>query len=256
MAKNAITLADLNTALKPLIEAINRLREDNVASNTQTSEIHAMVTNISVKLDTIDQTTQKTLDEAGKSAPKKAATRKPVGKKAATKKAPARRGKKADAEEADADAEEPAADDAEDAAEEPAIDDADDADDAAEDDSESKKPSKKKAPPKKASKAPAKKPTKASAKKPSAPRVNKMTIFKDQYKKDETSFDKWLTAKVKKEIAEENAESWGKASGDALVAKKASAYYAYMNANHADVVDNLKKTHTAEEADDDGETSE
>lgn len=250
MAK-AITLADLNAALKPIIEALNKLREDQTSNSSQVSETHSMITNLSVKMDTLEQTTGATLSEVSKPVTKKATGRKPAAPKKAPKKAPMKRGAKAktteaeDTEDVDPD---PAAVDAEDTdpaadtgdADPAAVDteDADpDADDASPADTTDTSKKSKKLPVKKAVVKKAVK--KAAPKKVAAPRLNKMTIFKDEYKTNPSQFDKYLTAKVKKALESEN-EKWSEMSGDALANAQRTAYYHYMKDNHDDVLESLK----------------
>lgn len=254
MAK-AITLADLNAALKPIIEALNKLREDQTSNSSQVSETHSMITNLSVKMDTLEQTTGATLSEVSKPVTKKATGRKPAAPKKAPKKAPMKRGAKAktteaedtedvdpdpaavdaddtgdvDADTADAEDADPAAVDTEDA--DPDADDASPAD-TTDTSKKSKKLPVKKAVVKKAVK-------KAAPKKVAAPRLNKMTIFKDEYKTNPSQFDKYLTAKVKKALESEN-EKWSEMSGDALANAQRTAYYHYMKDNHDDVLESLK----------------
>lgn len=256
MAKN-ITLADLNTALKPIIEALNKLREDQTSNSSQVLEMHSMVTNLSVKMDTLEQTTGATLGEVSKPAVKKSAGRKP-----AVRKVPTKRGTKAKVEQAteSADQEEIVNQtdgveqaDQDDPTEQTEHDDPSDeadqteqtehdypADEAEESDSgtKSKKAAVKKTAAKKAT---VKKATvkKAAPKKTAAPRLNKMTIFKDEYKNNPSQFDQFLTAKVKKEILSEN-DKWSEMSGDALANAQRTAYYHYMKDNHDDVLESLK----------------
>jgi hypothetical protein len=246
-----VTMADLNAAIKPLIEAINRQREEISANGSQQSEILQIVTGLSVKFDCVDQTTSQTLDEISKVAIKKAGGRKPATKKAPAKKAPA---KKAPTKKKIA---EPVVDDADEDAEEPAEEDAEEPA-AEEDDEESKKPTKK-PPPKKAlvKKAPAK----ASTKKPkttakkAAPRVYKMNLFKEAYTADPKSFNKQLTKDVLNTILAENKEKWDELSGDALETAKINAYFHYVKDNHDDILEELKKKFLAkaENADVDAE---
>ncbi len=275
MAKS-ITLADLNNALKPIIEAINKLREEQGSTSTQVFEMHSMVTNVSVKMDTLEQTAGATLSEVSKPVVKKATTRKSTaGRKTAAKRAPTKRGTKAAAPAADE--ANPAADD--DAEADPAADDDAEADPAADDDAEAANdddadpadgddtPAPKKAAVKKAAVKKAAAPKKtapkkavpkkaAAAKKTTVARLNKMTIFKNAYKEDPSKFDKYLTAKVKKTIETAN-DKWQGKSGDALTTAQVSAYYHHMKDNHDDVLEELKaaiaaaKTNGADTNDDD-----
>jgi hypothetical protein len=222
MAK-AITVSDLNTALKPILEALNRLREELTSHSSQVSEMHAMVTNISTKIDTLEQTAGATLSEISKPVVKKPTTRKPAAqKKPPTAKPPTKRGTKAEEEEEEEPEEEP---------EEPQT------------------PVNKKAQVKTA-KAPVKT---AAAKKQAAPRFNKMTIFKEVFKLDPKKFDKYLTSKVKKEIFEAN-DTWKELSEEQLAGAKRNAYYHYMKDNHDDVLEEIKTAYIEKEAADEADT--
>ncbi len=187
MSGKALTLKELNEALAPLIELIRCSREENLANSTQVSEMHQMVTAISLKLDTVDQTIKSNALDTARPAPKKLTGRKGAGTKKATEKKtadkkPVKRGtKKAepDADEPDAGAEDEV--DAADAAED--VDDADEPD-AAEEDAESTA-SAKTAGVKKGAKAEkvekTEKVEKASAAKPTKPAVKK-TVAKPPVK--------------------------------------------------------------------------
>ncbi len=223
MAK-AITLADLNNALKPILEALNKLREESTTCSSQISETHAMVTNISVKIDTLEQTAGATLSEISKPVTRKTtAPRKAAAPRKAPAKAPTKRGTKAtteDTTEADEDA-----DNAEDATE-------------AEEDVEPETPVNKKAAIKTA-KPVAKAPAKTTVKKTTAVRLNKMTIFKEMFKSDPSKFDKYLTNKVKKEIEAAN-KKWSELEDEQLANAKRTAYYHYMKDNHNEVLEEFK----------------
>jgi len=221
MAK-ALTLSELNAALKPIHDALTRLKEELTTHSTQVSEMHAMVTNISVKLDTLEQTAGATLSEISKPVVKKTAPRKAaVPRKPVTAKPPTKRGTRV--------TEEPVEDEAE------AEEDAEPAEEDAEEE-EPATPVNKKA----AVKIVTKPPSKAAAKKPAPPRLNKMTIFKDAHKATPSKFDKYLTAKVKKSIDAANSEKWKDMSAEQLANAQRDAYYHHMKDNHNDVLEALK----------------
>ena len=264
-----VTLADLTNALKPIIETMARLREEHMANKSQISEIHGMTTNISVKIDTLEQTTGATLSEVSKPVVKKTIGRKPVaGRKPATSKKPViRRGAKTTPQK---DVEVPddsitdgdtlegndQKTDLEDAAEvddqkteldDAVAVDADDGDIQDNTQEEIKLPVKKaeiKLPIKKAeTKLPVKKSVtkKPAAKKPvTAPRPNKMTIFRDVYKSNPEKFDEYLTAKVKNNINVENNKKWKDLQPEPLATAQRTAYYHYMKDNYNDVLEQLK----------------
>jgi hypothetical protein len=257
MAK-PITISDLHAALKPIIEAINKLREETSSYTSEISEIHNMTTSISVKIDTLEQTAGATLSEVSKPVVKKATGRKPATvRKPVVKKAPTKRGgKPMDAPQADLDDQQADPDmdnlddtqaDADDAVEPDLDDDADNLDEEADnveaEEAEQSDDSSKKVAPKKVSvvvKKPA--PKKTSVKAPvKAPlqRLNKMTLFKDIFKSNPAKFDKYLTAKVKKSIDAEN-EKFKELSGESLATAQRSAYYTYMRTHHDDVLESLK----------------
>lgn len=218
----SITLADLNNALDPLIKAINYNRETSTSTNVQLSEIHQMVTSLSVKFDCIEQTVSQTSDELSKVVTKKATGRKPAAKKSAIVKKP---NAKKTAKKEDDDAE-PAEEE-----EEPAPVDVE-PDDVEDDEEESKKPKK----------ASVKKSTRKSTKKPAAPaRINKMNLFKTTYKNNPNAFDKYLTAKIKKQIEEDEKREWDNLNGAPLENAIIMAYYNYIKTNHDDVLESLKK---------------
>ncbi len=84
---SSVTMADLNMAVKPLMETFNKLREELSSNGSQLSEILQIVTGLSVKFDTVEQTVSNLNDES--KVPKKTGGRKPVAKGA--KKPPAKK---------------------------------------------------------------------------------------------------------------------------------------------------------------------
>jgi hypothetical protein len=282
MSSKPITLSDLNTALKPLIEAVARLREEHNTSSTQVSEMHNMLTNLSMKMDTLEQTAGATHIELSKQVVKKSSGRKPAAAKPAAKpvvkpsakpsvkKAPIKKAPSKKAVDAEADAGGDAGgDDGEDDGEGDGAGDGDgegdgdadadgDGDDHTLDDgsapdatsdaestaSSTTKNASKKVPiktttvptkPKKEPAAPAAKPD----------RYNKMSIFSELYKADPTQFDTYLTAKVKKAIADENSEKWAGATPARLASNKIAAYWQYMKTKHDDVMEKMKEEYIA-----------
>lgn len=219
----SITLADLNNALDPLIKAINYNRETSTSTNVQLSEIHQMVTSLSVKFDCIEQTVSQTSDELSKVVTKKATGRKPAAKKTSVIKKPA--AKKTAKKDEDDDVE-PAEEE-----EEPVPAEAEEEDE--EEDEESKKPAKK---------AVVKKTTRKPVKKPAAPsRINKMNLFKTTYKNTPNVFDKYLTVKVKKQIEDTDKKHWEGLTGAPLENAHIMSYYNYIKNNHDNVLEDLKK---------------
>jgi outer membrane biosynthesis protein TonB len=246
MSRNAITLSDLNDAVKPLIEAINKLREEQAMSTVQMSELYQMMSNFSTKMDLLDQ--QKNIASPVKAPVKRAVAKrgakkttaddeeeedteeKTEEKKAVKKPAPAKRGTKKAEPEPEVDAEEA------------------EVETEAEVEVETKtkptakkvaaKPAVKKAPAKKASKAPAK----------TVRPLNKMTFFNQAFDEDEHYFDTYLTPKIKQSIADENAEEWKDAKGDALKALKKKMYYHYMKDNLNDKLQSMKEAYIEEHA--------
>jgi len=237
-------MCELKNALKPIVELLNKLREEHVSNSVQISEMHAMLTNMSVKMDTIEQTAGATLTDVSKLTVKKTAVRKPAVKPA-VRKPPVKRGKKA-TEDADHDTDVDQDVDQDADADQNTDVDADvdhDADSKAGDsDTDSKTDAKKET----AKKLPVKKATtKKAPVKATAPRHNKMVIFKNMYKTDPSKFDKQLTAKVKKQLETENAEALEGLSNDGLNNQKLAIYYKYMAAKHDDILEEIKRAHIA-----------
>lgn len=253
MSKN-ITLSDLNDAIKPLIEAMNKLREECLGNSTQVSEMHQMLTTVSLKLDAVDQTVTTAAATSTRTTGKKL-----VGRKGAGEKKPTKRGAKKVAEPAE---EDDAEDDNGNAEEDNAEDDnnapEDDNDDAGDKESTKAGKSVKKAPPKKAAtKASAKastkttKTTKKAATTTKKKQFNKMNFFKKEFEADETQFYKTLTKKIrdKVEAEKENADKLKELEGDALKRARANIYYHYLKDNNADVLEGLRAKFDAENAD-------
>ena len=209
-----VTLADLSEALKPLSDAVRCLREEQGMCNTQLSEVYNMVTNISTKMDMIDQRRFEDVPVKKTPAKKTPAKKTPVktaveskaenatdtddaadtevpetktpAKKTPAKKTPAKKTATA-AVDADADVDNEAETDTKSAADTDA------------DETETLK----KTVPKKPA---ARKQAKAPVKKERV--LNKMEFFNKMYDEDETYFDTYLTPKIRKEIAAENSDAW------------------------------------------------
>jgi hypothetical protein len=235
-AKNAITLADLNDAIRPLIEALNKI-------NLQQSEMYQMITNISVKLDAVEQKAEQA-SESNRSAPKKLVGRGKTSstKKATTKKATTKKSKKTE--------------ESEDEVEEEEVVEVVEEDDEEE---EEKKAPVKKAPVKKApvKKASTKKTTTKKAETKKAPaKANIMTVFKLKFKENEKQFVKWLTPEIKKEIETENKDVWEELEGDELMTKRANVYYSYMKEHHEDVLKEFRDKYAKETSEEPEEGAE
>ncbi len=230
----SITLADLNEAIKPLIEAMNRQREEQTSNNSQLAEMYQMMTSISVKLDVVEQKTNEASESSRTPLKKPVGRGKAAAKKAPAKKAPAKKVTTKKTNEEDEDVEEGSNyEEGEEEGEEPK--------------KQSKKAPVKKAPVKKApvKKAPVKKAPvkKVTTKKTTKTTVkpNIMAVFKLKFKENEKQFDKWITAKVKKEMEAEYKDVWDGLDGDDLINKRVAVYYAYMRENHKDVLEEFKE---------------
>jgi len=257
----ALTLSDLAEALKPINLALKQMKEERTQNDTQLSEIHNMAVETSTKLDLFNGHFASIIASlAAQPAPKKL-----VGRKGSTKKAPAKKatkkGKKggdddepkeaSEAEDKDEDAPE-----AEDKDEDtPEAEDKDEDAPEAEESGSKKKKVVKKAPAKKVvKKEPVKKTTKAAKKKEPAKKpakLNKMQYFKKVFEEDSSTFDKYLTARVKKAVDAENKEKFDALEGANLQKAKVNAYYTYFRDNHGDELDKMRDAYVAENAEGD-----
>lgn len=204
-SKKVLTLSDLKTALSPLVDAIESLKNDTTTATAQILEIHQVCTNLSVKLDNLDQSIDTTTPAKKKRPPPKKPARVPTKKNSAIDDVVA-------------------SDDDDDATAK--ADDADDADntDAEESDSSVRKPVKK---------VPSRK---TSAKKPAPVKrnPNKMDYFKKKFDEDPSYFDDYLNETVKADIANKHKSTWKNLSSDKLHVAHRKAYYEYMKNNHDD----------------------
>jgi hypothetical protein len=80
-----------------------------------------------------------------------------------------------------------------------------------------------------------------------------MAVFKLKFKENEKQFDKWITAKVKKEIESENKDVWEGLEGDELSNKRLAVYYNYMKENHKDVLEDFKNKYNSDESEENQE---
>jgi hypothetical protein len=213
MAK-PVTLAELNTALKPLFEAIKRLSEDQTHSNAQVSELHSITSALSAKMDILSNNIDSKEADA-KSKTVKKTTRKTTKTTEEPKvvKMPTKIGSKVVDPEPMQDPEQEA---------EPVLEDEPEAEPQVEE---------KKIPTKKALPTKAKAKPKVQAKPKSNAKLNKMTYFNLAYEKTPEVFDEYLTEEVKTELAEQNSDTWSKASKVELAKLQKAAYYAYMKDN-------------------------
>jgi hypothetical protein len=265
-ASKSLTMADLNSAIKPLIESMNRFRETQTGSDAMLNELSQMVTNIMVRLDAHDQTIHSAVTDAvKKAAPKKLAGK---GKAAAkkTSKPQLRKGvKKQSEEENEEEAPEEVPEEQEEAPEEQetVLDEQEEApedqEEAPEDEKKTKKIATKKAVNKVPVKKTAAKPTakKAPAKKTAKPKTktnpNIMTIFKNAFRENEGQFDKVITLKVKKEIESANAGAWSELEGESLLNARANVYREYIKNNHKQVLEGLKEAFAKKQAEEENE---
>lgn len=237
MSRAGISIDDLRHALAPLSQAIEALKEEQMRSTAQVSEMYMLLTNslsgLSSKLDVIDQNTgynntepvkkpaaKKPSVKSASKTPAKAPAKTTASKKAPSVKKPAVK-KGADEEESDEEVESSVH---EEASSETA------------DQEEKKSNDKPVAPKKRATK------SKTTKKAPVVQKrnLNKIEFFNKMYEEDDTYFDMYLTPDVKKSIASEHAAEWKKLPGDELHIEKRKEYYHYMKNNHDDKLQALK----------------
>lgn len=208
-----VTVADLNDALQPLIDAVESIQSSSTVSahhTTQTAlaELTTLCFELSSKMDVL-------LKKSGVTA----AETKALPKKRAVAKKPAVRKKALDSsgsEASDDDTVNTAADDNEDS-------------DTEQQQVTQRKPAKT-----------VKKPTKAPAKKATTGKLNVMMAFRKLYAEDSTFCDSYLKPKIKEQIAEDNAEKWSKLPSAKLPDAQRDAYYNYMKTKHGSVLQTMR----------------
>ena len=201
--------------VKTITASLEELRREHAVTSAQVSELHLLITrldSLSAKLDMLDQLSA---EPAAKPVPKK----RTVAKKAADEEElvsaePKALPKKKAVKKA-ADEEEPIADS------DPEV--------------PPSKPRAKKAPKAVASEA-----------KP-AREINIMQYFNQEYARDPTTFDMYLTKAIKKEIAETNEADLADLTGAELAKKKQALYYHYVKDNHQPALQAMKKAFIASE---------
>lgn len=251
-SKVTFTLADLNEALKPWIDAVkllqrgfNDIKDETSKNNLQLSELGSLVNNVSVKLDTMEQT-------FGQAANDGRTVAKPVGKGKATKKTATRKtatkktaSKKVKDEEKDEEKDDDKEDDS--------GDESDKSTKSTKSTAGKKKPVVKKPPATATKKTATKKiatkktASKKTATKKAVSKPNIMNIFKLKFKEDESQFDEWLSD-AKEQIEEEHKEEWDDLSEAELLNKRSAVYYTYMKTNHPNVLEEHKEAYLAENA--------
>lgn len=266
----ALTLADLTEALKPINLALKHMKEERTSSDARIDEIHNMAVENSTKLDLFNGHFVSIMTSlSSQPAPKKLVGRKGSVKKTPAKKTPAKKGKKTTGgagEDEDVDNADNV-DNTEDA--DVNVSDNEDGEVKDEDtaleneESNSKKKSvktTKKAPAKKPVKTTKKEPTKKTTKKKETTKkqskINKMQYFKKAYEDDSTTFDEFLTTKVKKNIETENKEKFESLEGAKLQKEKINAYYTYFRDNHSKKLDEMRDAYIAEHANNSGDADE
>jgi len=236
-----VTLNDLKKALQPIVEALEFLNLNNENSNTQISEIHALVTNLHTKVDVLDQKTE----EAEETLPPKKSTRKAATKKVTKK--PAKKGVKR-APKKTSSVDEPDEVDEADASDAETDGDGDgdgDGDEAEETDASESSKSTKRKPVKKVT-TKKKKTAKKVVKKTRPP--NKSEYFTKMYNDDNEFFSTYITDEVKEEIAEENEEDWDGKTDTQLAKLQCKAYYHYMKDNHDAMLQSMKQAYNEDQA--------
>lgn len=256
-----VTFADLKEALKPNTDAINKLNETVATALASINELYLINTNISTKLDLLDQKNNAAVEPA---APAKK-VRKPPVKKATTKKAPTKSATKSKSATEDQeedqdqeDQEEPNKEEQEsekeskskkvakkvvkkvntdaDAEEGTDVDAESEADADPSEKNNTKKAKKPAMPVKKATKSTAVKSTTKGKRD-----MNKMEFFNIMYDSDQNYFDMHITEKDKASIAKKNAEAWKGLSDEELYTQKRSAYYHFMKDNKDSFLVTMKK---------------
>lgn len=241
----AVTLSDLKEALAPLLEAINKLKEEQTSNFTQVSELYQMVSNLSTKADLAEQQASSPVaTKPAKRAPAKRGAKKTddIEEKKTVKKLPAKRGvKKVEVEE-----EAPTEEDA------PAEDEeapAEDEEAPAEEEEDAPAEEKKKTVKKVVAKGP---PAKKGAKKtkpaaePKQKNINKMQYFGMMFDADESYFDEFITPEVKNAIYKQNKAKWDDLGEEELKKAKKVEYYNYMKTEHDSDLVSMKTTYQEE----------
>ena len=202
--------------VKTITASLEELRREHAVTSAQVSELHLLITrldSLSAKLDMLDQ---RSAEPAAKPVPKKrTVTKKPVADEEELVSAEPKALPKKKAVKKAADEEEPIADS------DPEV--------------PPSKPRAKKAPKAVASEA-----------KP-AREINIMQYFNQEYARDPTTFDMYLTKAIKKEIAETNEADLADLTGAELAKKKQALYYHYVKDNHQPALQAMKKAFIASE---------
>lgn len=249
MSNRPVTVSDLTEALRPLIEALNLMRTEQLGGTSQVSEIHRMTTDISVKLDAVDQNVTTAAATSTRTTGKKL-----VGRKGAGDKKPAKRGAKKVVEPAEED-DAPAEDE-----EVPVEEEEVPVEDTPVKTGKSVKKTVKKTAPKAAAKQAAK-PSKPSKKATAAPKkklFNRMNFFRKEFEQDESQFSKVLTKKVQTTVESdpENVEALKDLEDDALKRARANIYYHYLKDNKPEVLESLRAKFDAENAAESNDTED
>lgn len=204
--------------VKTIASSLEELRREHAVTSAQVSELHMLITrldSLSAKLDMLDQ---RSAEPAAKPVPKKrTVAKKPVAddEEPVAAAEPKALPKKKAVKKAIADEEEPVAES------DPEV--------------PPSKPRAKKAPKAVASEA-----------KP-AREINIMQYFNQEYARDPTTFDMYLTKAVKKEITEANEAELADLTNVELARKKQALYYHYVKDNHQPALQAMKKAFIASE---------
>lgn len=256
-----LTLADLTEALKPINLALKQMKEERTQNDAQLHEIHNMAVENSTKLDLFSGHFASIMASlSSQPAPKKLAGRKGSAKKAPAKKTTKKSSKKGGDDENDENEDNDNPENDEDEKDENEKDENEKDGSDAEESGSKKKKTVKKAPAKKpVKKEPVKKTAKTTRKKEPAKKqtkLNKMQYFKKAFEDDPSTFDKFLTPKVKKTLDTENKEKFDSLEGDKLQKEKINVYYKYFRDNHSDELDKMRDAYVSENADGDAEEGE
>jgi hypothetical protein len=221
-----MAIAQTNKLIETLIETVGKLREEQSTSTSQISEMYLLLTSLSAKLDILDQKSQDS--PPAKSVGKKRNTKKSTTDEVETevveeppKIIPKKRVPKKLSTSAVAAV----------TADEVDIDDTTVNSDV-------------ELPP---AKPRGKKTVKTVVNDKPQREINIVQYFNQEYVKDPTTFDQYLTYDVKETIHDENAKDLDKLKGSELAKKKQGLYYHYMKDNHLSELQAMKRGHIENE---------
>lgn len=246
MSKSSMNLNEFKESLNPIMKALEEIKSEQMIFNTQCAELFSIISQLSIKIDLIEQETGRSKEFTNLNS-KKVTSKKSTVKKTISNDNENKDDNKNDNTENDTCYENNTED-------KNNLNDENESNDLDDNNDESLKNDKKKLNVKskstKSSKSESKtesKPVKRKSTEVKQQRsINKMEFFNKMYDQDVNYFNTYIDNKVKNSINEKNADAWKKLAPEHLYQAKKKAYYDYMRKEYDSKLQAMKNAYIAD----------